>query len=190
MAGYLFQVFFHISDGICCLLCYWENTLDCIFVSHPLLHRYPHDIPAEAFSFEIFKQAFVAVQSCGVHLQVSLYKAFFSSETPRIILLFYTLCYWYFYLPQLRDTTSTLIEFALAEAISLINCFSWCQKVPLARRFALVPMGPPLLAYRSDCKAMLIAREGAVELVVDRPYKCGEPIVIWYIFILFYFFLN
>lgn len=55
------------------------------------------------------------------------------------------------------------------------------QKVSLARRFALVPLGPPLLAYRSNCKAMLSAVDGAVELVVDRPYKAGEPIVVWYV---------
>ncbi|CAN1273283.1 Actin-histidine N-methyltransferase [Linum perenne] len=83
--------------------------------------QYPYDIPTEAFSFEIFKQAFVAVQSCVVHL----------------------------------------------------------QKVSLARRFALVPLGPPLLSYGSKCKAMLSAVEGAVELVVDRPYKAGEPIAVW-----------
>jgi hypothetical protein len=55
------------------------------------------------------------------------------------------------------------------------------QKVSLARRFALVPLGPPLLAYSSNCKAMLTAVDGAVELVVDRPYKAGEPIVVWYV---------
>lgn len=54
------------------------------------------------------------------------------------------------------------------------------QKVSLARRFALVPLGPPLLAYCSNCKAMLTASDGAVELVVDRPYKAGESIVVWY----------
>ncbi|MCH91243.1 histone-lysine N-methyltransferase SETD3, partial [Trifolium medium] len=51
--------------------------------------------------------------------------------------------------------------------------------VSLARRFALVPLGPPLLAYCSNCKAMLSAVDGAVELVVDRPYKAGDPIVVW-----------
>lgn len=35
-----------------------------------VLQQYPFDIPTEAFSFEIFKQAFVAIQSCVVHLQV------------------------------------------------------------------------------------------------------------------------
>ena len=35
-----------------------------------IFQQYPYDIPTEAFSFEIFKQAFVAVQSCVVHLQV------------------------------------------------------------------------------------------------------------------------
>ena len=35
------------------------------------MQQYPFDIPTEAFPFEIFKQAFVAVQSCVVHLQVT-----------------------------------------------------------------------------------------------------------------------
>ncbi|XP_021299207.1 LOW QUALITY PROTEIN: histone-lysine N-methyltransferase setd3 [Herrania umbratica] len=98
------------------------NELDTVwFMAGSLFQQYPYDIPTEAFPFEIFKQAFVAVQSCVVHL----------------------------------------------------------QKVALARRFALVPLGPPLLAYRSNCKAMLSAVDGAVELVVDRPYKAGESIVVW-----------
>ncbi|KAK3183754.1 hypothetical protein Dsin_031040 [Dipteronia sinensis] len=97
------------------------NELDTVwFMAGSLFQQYPYDIPTEAFPFEIFKQAFVAVQSCVVHL----------------------------------------------------------QKVSLARRFALVPLGPPLLAYCSNCKAMLTAVDGAVELVVDRPYKAGESIVV------------
>ncbi|KAG2245258.1 hypothetical protein Bca52824_092919 [Brassica carinata] len=80
------------------------------FMAGSLFQQYPFDIPTEAFSFEIFKQAFVAIQSCVVHL----------------------------------------------------------QNVSLARRFALVPLGPPLLAYCSNCKAMLTAVDGAVELVVDK----------------------
>ncbi|CAA0824556.1 Rubisco methyltransferase family protein, partial [Striga hermonthica] len=98
------------------------NELDTVwFMAGSLFQQYPYDIPTEAFPFEIFKQAFVAVQSCVVHL----------------------------------------------------------QKVSLARRFALVPLGPPLLSYRSNCKAMLTAVDGLVQLVVDRPYKVGEPIVVW-----------
>nr|XP_029122385.1 ribulose-1,5 bisphosphate carboxylase/oxygenase large subunit N-methyltransferase, chloroplastic isoform X2 [Elaeis guineensis]XP_029122386.1 ribulose-1,5 bisphosphate carboxylase/oxygenase large subunit N-methyltransferase, chloroplastic isoform X2 [Elaeis guineensis] len=98
------------------------NELDTVwFMAGSLFQQYPFDIPTEAFPFEIFKQAFVAVQSCVVHL----------------------------------------------------------QKVSLARRFALVPLGPPLLAYKSNCKAMLTAVSDAVQLVVDRPYKAGEPIVVW-----------
>ncbi|KAL8167143.1 hypothetical protein V2J09_008642 [Rumex salicifolius] len=85
------------------------------------LQQYPYDIPSEAFPFEIFKQAFAAIQSCVVHL----------------------------------------------------------QGVSLARRFALVPLGPPLLAYKSNCRAMLTAVDGAVELVVDRAYKARDPIVVW-----------
>lgn len=48
---------FHLYRG-----CY------CDLILH--LQQYPYDIPTEAFPFEIFKQAFVAVQSCVVHLQV------------------------------------------------------------------------------------------------------------------------
>ncbi|CAA7396397.1 unnamed protein product [Spirodela intermedia] len=98
------------------------NELDTVwFMAGSLFKQYPYDIPTEAFPFEIFKQAFVAVQSCVVHL----------------------------------------------------------QKVSLARRFALVPLGPPLLAYKSNCKAMLTASGEHVQLVVDRPYKAGESIVVW-----------
>ncbi|GAB4847948.1 hypothetical protein Ancab_027009 [Ancistrocladus abbreviatus] len=98
------------------------NELDTVwFMAGSLFQQYPYDIPTEAFPFNIFKQAFVAIQSCVVHL----------------------------------------------------------QGVSLARRFALVPLGPPLLAYKSNCKAMLTAVDGAVELVVDRPYKTGEPVVVW-----------
>lgn len=98
------------------------NELDTVwFMAGSLFKQYPFDIPTEAFPFEIFKQAFVAVQSCVVHL----------------------------------------------------------QKVSLARRFALVPLGPPLLAYKSNCKAMLTATDDAVQLVVDRPYKTGEAINVW-----------
>ncbi|GAV92502.1 Rubis-subs-bind domain-containing protein [Cephalotus follicularis] len=98
------------------------NELDTVwFMAGSLFQQYPYDIPTEAFPFEIFKQAFVAVQSCVVHL----------------------------------------------------------QKVSLARRFALVPLGPPLLAYRSNCKAMLSVVGDAVQLVVDRAYKAGESIVVW-----------
>ncbi|KAJ3671456.1 hypothetical protein LUZ60_007535 [Juncus effusus] len=91
------------------------------FMAGSLFKQYPFDIPTEAFSFEIFKQAFVAVQSCVVHL----------------------------------------------------------QKVSLARRFALVPMGPPLLTYKSNCRAMLNCIGDSVQLIVDRPYKTGDPIVVW-----------
>ena len=53
------------------------------------------------------------------------------------------------------------------------------QNVSLARRFALVPLGPPLLSYKSNCKAMLKAVGDFVQLEVDRQYKAGEPIVVW-----------
>ncbi|KAE9448958.1 hypothetical protein C3L33_19145, partial [Rhododendron williamsianum] len=48
------------------------NELDTVwFMAGSLFQQYPYDIPTEAFPFEIFKQAFVAVQSCVVHLQVN-----------------------------------------------------------------------------------------------------------------------
>ncbi|XP_020588630.1 ribulose-1,5 bisphosphate carboxylase/oxygenase large subunit N-methyltransferase, chloroplastic isoform X2 [Phalaenopsis equestris] len=98
------------------------NELDTVwFMAGSLFKQYPFDIPTEAFPYEIFKQAFVAVQSCVVHL----------------------------------------------------------QNVSLARRFALVPLGPPLLSYKSNCKAMLKVDQDFVQLVVDRPYKAGEAIVVW-----------
>eukprot|EP00878_Enallax_costatus_P043003 GHUV01050569.1.p1 GENE.GHUV01050569.1~~GHUV01050569.1.p1 ORF type:complete len:113 (-),score=30.16 GHUV01050569.1:239-577(-) len=80
--------------------------------------RYPFDIPTEAFSFKLFKQAFAAVQASIVHL----------------------------------------------------------QGVPLARRFALVPLGPPLLSYSSTCKAVFKYNKESktVDLVVDRDYNTGK----------------
>ena len=73
-----------------------------------------------------------------------------------------------------------LLPLSLCKGCKLIACPFWNQKVSLARRFALVPLGPPLLSYQSNCKAMLTAVDGAVELAVDRPYKAGDPIVVWY----------
>jgi hypothetical protein len=40
------------------------------FMSGSLFSKYPYDVPTEAFSFELFKQAFAAVQASVVHLQV------------------------------------------------------------------------------------------------------------------------
>eukprot|EP00271_Cylindrocystis_brebissonii_P021839 TRINITY_DN8071_c1_g1_i1.p1 TRINITY_DN8071_c1_g1~~TRINITY_DN8071_c1_g1_i1.p1 ORF type:complete len:547 (-),score=89.83 TRINITY_DN8071_c1_g1_i1:824-2464(-) len=91
------------------------------FMAGSLFKQYPFDIPTEAFPFQIFKQAFVAIQACVVHL----------------------------------------------------------QGVSLARRFALVPLGPPLLAYKSNCRAMLAAEDGFIKLALDRDVKAGEPISVW-----------
>ncbi|CAI5498349.1 unnamed protein product [Closterium sp. Naga37s-1] len=92
------------------------------FLAASLFKQYPYDTPSETFPFEIFKQAFIAVQSCVVHL----------------------------------------------------------QGVPLPRRFALIPMGPPLLAYKSTTRSMLAASpDGGVELRLDRPVKAGEPLSVW-----------
>lgn len=73
----------------------------------------------------------------------------------------------------------------------LLRCWAfvgwWCrglgagcvQGVSIARRFALVPLGPPLLSYKSTSRAMLAAVEGGVELKVDKPVKAGDPITVW-----------
>jgi hypothetical protein len=46
------------------------ESLDTVwFMSGSLFNKYPYDVPTEAFSFEIFKQAFAAVQASVVHLQ-------------------------------------------------------------------------------------------------------------------------
>jgi hypothetical protein len=49
------------------------------------------------------------------------------------------------------------------------------QKVPLARRFALLPLGPPSLRYSSVCKAMFKHNDETqdVTLETDRSYKRG-----------------
>ncbi|KAK9830198.1 hypothetical protein WJX72_010243 [[Myrmecia] bisecta] len=93
------------------------------FMAGSLFKNYPYDIPTEAFSLELFTQAFAAVQASVVHL----------------------------------------------------------QGVPLSKRFALVPLGPPILSYSSTSKAMLKYDPAAKEvvLVVDRDVKRGEPVYAW-----------
>ena len=55
------------------------------------------------------------------------------------------------------------------------------QGVTLTKRFALVPMGPPLLPYSSTSKALLQynAEQKTVELRVEREYAAGESVVTW-----------
>jgi len=93
------------------------------FMARSLFKNYPYDIPTEAFSKELYMQAFAAIQSCVVHL----------------------------------------------------------QGVELSKRFALIPMGPPLVMYKSTTKSMLSYNSDtkAVELKVDRPYKAGEALEAW-----------
>jgi len=133
-----------------------------------LLQQYPFDIPTEAFSFEIFKQAFVAVQSCVVHLQVCFGDSIF---------VFRSYLGW-------ACMFAVSIE-GVSHGCTYFSFQIWfgglSQGVSLARRFALVPLGPPLLSYKSNCKAMLKAVGDFVQLEVDRPYHAGEPIVVWYV---------
>jgi len=100
------------------------NELDTVwFMGSSLFKNYPFEIPTEQFSFEVFKQAFVAIQGSVVHL----------------------------------------------------------QGVELSRRFALVPLGPPLLSYSSTAKAILTycEEDKEVQLAVDRDYLPGQPIYAW-----------
>lgn len=60
-------------------------------------------------------------------------------------------------------------------------CVVHLQNVPLSKRFALVPLGPPLLSYSSQSKAMLKYNvdSQSVDLVVDRSYEPGDPVYAW-----------
>ncbi|KAH9743654.1 Rubis-subs-bind domain-containing protein [Citrus sinensis] len=171
------------------------NELDTVwFMAGSLFQQYPYDIPTEAFTFEIFKQAFVAVQSCVVHLQASL------PLEPDIEI--FELVVKGSRLHSVTRCGCTPQMGTESFASHLVHLQTSCTttrtplspthnpkevgpgegggvKVSLARRFALVPLGPPLLAYSSKCKAMLAAVDDAVQLVVDRPYKAGESIVVW-----------
>ncbi|KAG2486389.1 hypothetical protein HYH03_014967 [Edaphochlamys debaryana] len=55
------------------------------------------------------------------------------------------------------------------------------QGVPIAKRFALVPLGPPLLAYSSTAKSMLSYDEASrsVRLVAAAPLAPGQPLSAW-----------
>jgi len=55
------------------------------------------------------------------------------------------------------------------------------QGVAPSRRFALVPLGPPLLTYSSRCRALLAwnPTSRCVELAVDRAYAPGQPVLAW-----------
>ena len=88
-----------------------------------LFRNYPFEMPTEQFSFEVFLQAFAAIQAAIVHL----------------------------------------------------------QGVEPSMRFALVPLGPPLLAYSSLSKALIKfdAASKEVQLEVDRDDEPGDQIVAW-----------
>ncbi|KAG5527082.1 hypothetical protein RHGRI_028117 [Rhododendron griersonianum] len=148
----------------------WTET-DLAYLTGSLTKQYPYDIPTEAFPFEIFKQAFVAVQSCVIHLQKANIIPIPAFTDLELVQIPCTKCHVFWCrLPCALCTLDGFLNFVNNLVI---------EKVSLARRFALVPLGPPLLAYRSNCKSMLTAVDGAVQLVVDRPYNAGEPIVVW-----------
>ncbi len=53
--------------------------------------------------------------------------------------------------------------------------------MPIAKRFALVPLGPPLLAYSSTSKSMLVYddEQRAVVLRTAGPVEAGQPVTAW-----------
>ncbi|GAX79600.1 hypothetical protein CEUSTIGMA_g7041.t1 [Chlamydomonas eustigma] len=55
------------------------------------------------------------------------------------------------------------------------------QGVSVGKRFALVPLGPPLLSYSSTSKAMLQynSEHETIQLVADREYEEGEALCAW-----------
>ncbi|KAL4457345.1 hypothetical protein ABPG75_012210 [Micractinium tetrahymenae] len=61
------------------------------------------------------------------------------------------------------------------------SCVVHLQGVELGKRFALVPLGPPLLTYSSTSKAMLKFDPASheVQLAADREYDEGEPLTAW-----------
>ncbi|CAI5533684.1 unnamed protein product [Closterium sp. Naga37s-1] len=196
------------------------------FLAASLFKQYPYDTPSETFPFEIFKQAFIAVQSCVVHLQgtcrVRLWPATCSQPNPRPLLPTTPSPPYYSPIlpvplyssaghaspPLLRPhphgpaSTDLLPHHLLAlppcpphhsmysshlfrphappfPALPFPPPRRACLSlgVPLPRRFALIPMGPPLLAYKSTTRSMLAASpDGGVELRLDRPVKAGEPL--------------
>ena len=96
------------------------------YMSGSLFSKYPFDVPSEQFSPELFRQAFAAVQSCVVHLQARREWGGGGRGGGRA---------------AGRADTHTHAPCA--------------QGVPLSKRFALVPLGPPLLTYSSTCRALL-----------------------------------
>ena len=63
------------------------DALDTVwFMAGSLFKNYPYDVPTEVFSFEVFKQAFAAVQASVVHLQVceSLFWSLLCLHLPTI----------------------------------------------------------------------------------------------------------
>jgi len=60
-------------------------------------------------------------------------------------------------------------------------CVVHLQNVPPSKRFAIVPLGPPLLSYASKSKALLKYNEDTqtVDLVADSSYEPGDPVYAW-----------
>lgn len=60
-------------------------------------------------------------------------------------------------------------------------CCIYIQGVELSKRFAVIPLGPPLLSYSSTSKATFKYKpeEREVQLVVDREYLPGQPVYAW-----------
>lgn len=189
------------------------------FMAGSLFNQYPYDIPTEQFTPEVFRQAFAAVQSCVVHLQVSTAEGVGSTgclacrqagasravfekerECMRVQGVAWGFCQGWWKgrsgacrpgnacslsvcNPRHRPLSHPQVFLAPPSRINHTPLSSPPprQGVPLSQRFALVPLGPPLLTYSSTASAMLrydpTSRE--VQLAADRAYRPGEPVLAW-----------
>ena len=105
------------------------------FMAGSLFKSYPYDIPTEAFSLDIFTQVRCA------------------SITPRALSSSAPACVHAHYSPNGTWFTTLAAARALQAFAAVQASVVHLQGVSLAKRFALVPLGPPLLSYASTAKA-------------------------------------
>ena len=114
-----------------------------------LFKNYPYDIPTEAFSLALFTQAFATVQASIVHLQdVTLSKRFALVPLGPPLLSYSSTSKVSDPLPSSLPLTSSDSLTVFSQSLSLYLSLG----LTLSKRFALVPLGPPLLSYSSTSK--------------------------------------
>lgn len=165
-------------------------------IAGSLFNKYPFDLPTETFTFERFQSAFAAVQASLVHLQVGWGAAGvvrWDSQAPCGAPVRHqvpaqpmplVLCTWAASpgsasRPGAQWPAHTIHPVPLPWPAH--PCTTHPQGVPIAKRFALVPLGPPLLAYSSTSKSMLVYDEEqrAVVLRTAGPVEAGQPVTAW-----------